>query len=42
MEDSREAATELRSMVADKAGAEIEDVAEFEMALAHLRVPELV
>ncbi len=42
MEASREAATELRSMVADKAGAEIEDVAEFEMALAHLRVPELV
>ena len=42
MEDSREDAAELRSMVADKAGAQIEDVAEFEMALAHLRVPELV
>ena len=42
METSREAATTLRSKVANQAGAEIEDVAEFEMALAHLRVPELV
>ena len=42
MEDSREAATKLRSKVADRADAKIEDVAEFEMALAHLRVPELV
>ena len=42
MEDSREAATKLRSKVANQAGAEIEEVAEFEMALAHLRVPELV
>jgi quinol monooxygenase YgiN len=42
MEASREAAKELRSMVAEKAGAQIEDVAEFELALAHLRVPELV
>jgi heme-degrading monooxygenase HmoA len=42
MEDSREAGTKLRSKVADLAGAEIEDVVEFEMALAHLRVPELV
>src|SRR5687768_16406561 len=42
MEDSREDAAELRSMVAEKAGAKVEDVAEFEMALAHLRVPELV
>ncbi len=42
MEDSREDAAELRAMVAEKAGAQIEDVAEFEMALAHLRVPELV
>lgn len=42
MEASREAATKLRAKVADRAGAEIEDVAEFEMALAHLRVPELV
>ena len=42
MVDSRLAATKLRSKVADQAGAEIEEVAEFEMALAHLRVPELV
>ena len=42
MVDSRLAATRLRSKVADQAGAEIEEVAEFEMALAHLRVPELV
>ena len=42
MEASRDAATKLRSKVADEAGAEIEDVVEFEMALAHLRVPELV
>jgi quinol monooxygenase YgiN len=42
MERSREAATQLRSQVAQQSGAQIEDVAEFEMALAHLRVPELV
>jgi hypothetical protein len=42
MVDSRLAATKLRSKMADAAGAEIEEVAEFEMALAHLRVPELV
>ena len=42
MEASREDATKLRSKVANAAGAEIEDVLEFEMALAHLRVPELV
>ena len=42
MEASREAATKVRAMVAEKAGAQIEDVAELEMALAHLRVPELV
>jgi quinol monooxygenase YgiN len=42
MEASRDAAMELRSKVANQAGAEIEDVKEFEMALAHLRVPELV
>ena len=42
MEDSREAATKVRSKAADQVGAEIEEVAEFEMALAHLRVPELV
>jgi len=41
MEASREVASKLRAKVADRAGAQIEDVAEFEMALAHLRVPEL-
>jgi hypothetical protein len=42
MERSREAATQLRSQVAQRVGADIEEVAEFEMALAHLRVPEVV
>lgn len=42
MEGSREVAARLRSQVAQRAGAEIEEVAEFEMALAHLRVPELI
>jgi len=37
-----EAATELRSRRARDLGAEIVDVAEFELAIAHLRVPELV
>ena len=42
MEDSREAATQLRSRVAKASGAQIQDVAEFDLVLAHLRVPELV
>jgi quinol monooxygenase YgiN len=42
MQGSREVATQLRSQMAQRAGAEIEEVAELEMALAHLRVPELV
>jgi heme-degrading monooxygenase HmoA len=42
MEASRDAASELRATIAKQAGAEVEDVAEFEMVLAHLRVPELV
>lgn len=42
MEATRETATKLRAKVAERAGAEIEDVAEFEMALAHLRAPDLV
>jgi quinol monooxygenase YgiN len=42
MEGSREAATKLRSRVAEASGAQIEDVAEFNLILAHLRVPELV
>ena len=42
MEGSREAATKLRSTVAEASGSQIEDVAEFSLILAHLRVPELV
>lgn len=38
---SREQATMLRTSVAQQAGAEVMDVAEFELAMAHLRVPEL-
>ena len=40
MEGSREAATQLRTRVAE--ASEVQDVAEFDLALAHLRVPELV
>jgi len=42
MEGSREAAAQLRTRVADASGAQVQDVAEFDLALAHLRVPELV
>ena len=42
MEASRDAASRLRTQVTQQGGAQIEDVAEFELALAHLRVPELV
>lgn len=42
MEGSRETAGKLRTRVAEASGAQIEDVAEFQLALAHLRVPELV
>jgi quinol monooxygenase YgiN len=42
MEGSREAATRLRTRVAEASGAQVQDVAEFDLALAHLRVPELV
>jgi quinol monooxygenase YgiN len=42
MEGSREAATQLRTRVAEASGAQVQDVAEFDLALAHLRVPELV
>ena len=42
MERMRDRATNLRGTTAQEAGAEILDVAEFELALAHLRVPELV
>lgn len=42
MARNRDAASELRSRRARDLGAEIVDVAEFELAIAHLRVPELV
>lgn len=42
MERTRERAEQLRSAGADEARAEILDVCEFELALAHLRVPELI
>jgi hypothetical protein len=42
MARNRDRATELRSMRVRDLGAEVVDVAEFELALAHLRVPELV
>lgn len=41
MEESREAAASMRSAASKDAGAEVLDVCEFELALAHLRVPEL-
>ena len=42
MARSRDRATELRSRRVRDLGAEVLDVAEFELAIAHLRVPELV
>jgi hypothetical protein len=42
MARNRERATELRSRRVRELGAEVIDVAEFELAIAHLRVPELV
>ena len=42
MARNRDRATELRSRRARDLGAEVLDVAEFELAIAHLRVPELV
>ncbi|MEU4394550.1 antibiotic biosynthesis monooxygenase [Kribbella sp. NPDC023855] len=41
MESNRDAAAALRSAASKDAGAEVLDVGEFELALAHLRVPEL-
>jgi heme-degrading monooxygenase HmoA len=41
MERSREAAGSLRSKSAQDIGAEIADVCEFEVALAHLHAPEM-
>ncbi len=42
MARNRDRATELRSRRVRDLGAEVLDVAEFELAIAHLRVPELV
>ncbi|NUO60842.1 MAG: hypothetical protein HOV71_16810 [Hamadaea sp.] len=39
---TREVGQSLRNRIAQQAGLEIVEVAEFELALAHLRVPELV
>ena len=41
MDLNREAAASMRAATAKDAGAEVLDVAEFELAIAHLRVPEL-
>ena len=42
MDRNRDRATELRNVRTRELGADIIDVGEFELALAHLRVPELV
>lgn len=42
MERNREAASAMRSATTKDAGAEVLDVCEFELALAHLRVPESI
>jgi quinol monooxygenase YgiN len=41
MAETREAAASMRSSTAKDAGAEVLDVCEFELAIAHLRVPEM-
>jgi len=42
MASTREAAASMRSAASKDAGAEVLDVGEFELAVAHLRVPELI
>jgi heme-degrading monooxygenase HmoA len=42
MERNREQARELRNTRSREMGADVVDVAEFELAIAHLRVPEMV
>ena len=41
MERSRERANEIRTTATNEASAEVLDISEFELALAHLHVPEL-
>jgi hypothetical protein len=41
MERSREGARAVRTAGIEEAGAEVLEVGEFELALAHLRVPEM-
>ena len=41
MERNRERADALRAAISKEAGAEVLEVCEFELALAHLRVPEM-
>lgn len=42
LERSREAAKKIRTAAVAELAAQVEDVREFELAIAHLRVPELV
>jgi hypothetical protein len=42
MEASRETANQIRTIAAQQSGATMLDVCEFDLALAHLRVPEMV
>lgn len=42
LEASRAAATDIRAAVVQRLGAAVEDVHELDLAIAHLRVPELV
>jgi hypothetical protein len=41
MEDSREAVRGMREEFSRQMGMEVTDVAEFELAIHHLRVPEM-
>ena len=42
LEASREMAGQIRSAASSEAGARVDDVAEMEVAFAHLHVPEMV
>lgn len=41
MDASRQQADEMRARIAEQAGVRVMEVAEFELAVAHLRVPEM-